>query len=102
MALLHQCGNGHWMGLLDSECVKLQRTLDCKKKTSTSPNRRERPLIRKTGWGITERERERERRTDKKREKEGWRMQCFLKKEDTSLIDVENVATAGERCCHLS
>ena len=32
------------------------RTLDCKKKTSTSPNRRERPLIRKTGWGTTEKD----------------------------------------------
>ena len=35
--------------------------LDCKKKTSTSPNSRERPLIRKTGWGTTERERESKR-----------------------------------------
>ena len=45
MALLHLCGNGHWMGSLDSECVYLQRTLDCT----------EIPLIRKTGWGTTER-----------------------------------------------
>ena len=29
-------------------------------------------------------------------------MQCFIKKEDKSLIDVENVETTGERCCHLS
>ena len=29
-------------------------------------------------------------------------MQCFMKKEDTSLVDVENVETTGERCCHLS
>ena len=43
-------------------------TLDCKKKTSTSPNRSERPLIRKTGWGTTERE---EKQMDRKREKEG-------------------------------
>ena len=49
-----------------------ERTLDCKKKTSTSPTRRERPLIRKTGWRTPEREREtdreeaRERRRDKK------------------------------------
>ena len=28
-------------------------------------------------------------------------MQCFMKKEANSLIDVENVTT-GERCCHLS
>ena len=34
----------------------LQITVDCKKKTSTSPNRRERPLVRKTGWVTTERE----------------------------------------------
>ena len=63
---------GYWM------CLKI--TLDCKKKTSTSSNRRERPLIRKTGRGTTERERE--RHEDRKREKEGGRMQCFLKKED--------------------
>ena len=55
MALLYRCGNCHWMGSLDSECVYLQITLDCKKKTSTYPNRQERPLIRKTGWGATER-----------------------------------------------
>ena len=30
---------------------------------------------------------------DRKREKEGGRMQCFMKKEDKSLIDVENVET---------
>ena len=48
MSLLHQCGNGHWMGSLDSECIYLQRTLDCKKKTSTSPKSRER--FRKTGF----------------------------------------------------
>ena len=64
--------------------------------TSTSPNHRERPLIRKTGWGTTERE------TDGQKEKKGGRMQCFMKKEDKSLIDVENVETTGERCCHLS
>ena len=56
MALLHQCGNGHWMDSLDSE---RQRTLVCKTKTSTSLNRREIQLIRKTGWGTTERERDR-------------------------------------------
>ena len=33
---------------------------------------------------------------DRKREKEGGRRQCFMKKEDTSLIDVENVETTGE------
>ena len=41
--------------------LKLQTTLDCKKKTSTSPNSRERPLIRKTGWGTYHRKRERGR-----------------------------------------
>ena len=35
-------------------------------------------------------------------QKEGGRMQCFTKKEDTSLIDVEHVENTGERCCHLS
>ena len=39
---------------------------------------------------------------DRKREKEEGRMQCFLKKEGESLIDVEHVETTGERCCHLS
>ena len=46
----------HW--IVNVSNSKLQRTLDCKKKTSTSPNRMERPLIRKTGWGTTERERD--------------------------------------------
>ena len=27
-------------------------------------------------------------------------MQCFMKKEDKSLIDVDNVESTGERCCH--
>ena len=88
MALLHKCGNS-----------QLQRTLDCRKKISTSPNRRERPLIRKTGWDTTERERE--TYGQKEREK-GGRMQCYMKKEDNSLIDVDNVETTGERCRHLS
>ena len=68
-----------------------------KKKTSTSPNRRERPLIRKTGGGTTESERE----TYGQKEKENG-MQCYMKKEDNSLIDVENVETTGEKCRHLS
>ena len=68
-----------------------------RKKTSTSPNRREIPLIRTTGWGTTEKERE--TYGQKKREKG---MQCYMKKEDNSLIDVENVETTGERCRHLS
>ena len=37
---------------------------------------------------------------DRKREKRG--MQCYIKKEDNSLIDVDNVETSGERCRHLS
>ena len=37
---------------------------------------------------------------DIKREKRG--MQCYMKKEENSLIDVENVETTGERCRHLS
>ena len=38
----------------------------------------------------------------RKREKDGGRTQCFMKKEDNSLIDLENVETTGETCCHLS
>ena len=41
--------------------------------------------------------------TDGQNERERGRgMQCFMKKEDKSLIDVEHVETTGERCCHLS
>ena len=29
-------------------------------------------------------------------------MPCFMKREDKSLIYVDNVETTGERCCHLS
>ena len=36
----------------------------------------------------------------RKREKRG--AQCYMKKEDNSLIYVENVETTGERCRHLS
>ena len=78
----------------------MQRTLDCKKKASTSPNRRERPLIRKTGWGTTE-SRKRERHNGQK-EREKGEDAVFYEKEDKSLIDVENVETTGEKCCHLS
>ena len=74
------------------------KNFDCKKKTSTSSNRRERPLIRKTGWGTTERERE----TYGQKEREKGGVQYYMKKEDNSLIDVENVETTGERCRHLS
>ena len=37
---------------------------------------------------------------ERKREKRG--MQCYMKKEDNSLINVENVETTGEMCRHLS
>ena len=50
-----------------------------------------------TGWGTTERERE--IYGQKEREKG---MQCYMKKEDNSLIDVEHVETTGERCHQLS
>ena len=33
---------------------------------------------------------------------EGGMVQCFMKKEDKSLIDEKNVETTGEMCCHLS
>ena len=36
---------------------------------------------------------------DRKREKMG--MQCYMKEEDNSLIDVENVETTGEMCRNL-
>ena len=39
---------------------------------------------------------------DRKREKEGGSVQCFMKKEDESPIDVEHVETTGKLCCHLS
>ena len=29
-------------------------------------------------------------------------MHCFMKMEDKSLLDVENVETTGERCCNLN
>ena len=38
---------------------------------------------------------------DIKRKREGGMMQCFMQKENISLIDVENVETSGEMCCHL-
>ncbi len=44
-------------------------------------------------------ERERETYGQKAREKGD---QCYMKKEDNSLIDVENVETTGERCRHVS
>ena len=37
---------------------------------------------------------------DRRREKRG--MQCYMKKEVNSLIDVESAETTGERCRHLS
>ena len=50
-----------------------------------SPNCRERPLILKMGLDTIERQ------TDRRTER--GRMQCFMKKEDKSLIDAENVET---------
>ena len=35
---------------------------------------------------------------DRKREKEGGRMQCFMKKDDKRLRNVDNVENTGERC----
>ena len=58
-------------------------------------------IARRTYQRLDTAERE-EGQRDRKRETGGGRMQCFMKKEDTCLIDVENVETTGERCCHLS
>ena len=56
--------------------------------------------------GVPQKEREKEREREREREryvqKKGGRMQCYMKKEDNSLIDVENVETTGGRCRHLS
>ena len=85
------------MGSLDSEymCLTAKNFGWQEEKHQHLPNRRERPLIKKTGWGTTERERQ----MDRKRGKEGGGMQCFMKKEDKSLIDVDNT---GKMYCHLS
>ena len=67
-----------WVHWIVNVSKVLQITLDCKKKTSTSLNRRERPVIR-TGSGTTERERQ----MDRTRDKEGGRMcTVFYEKED--------------------
>ena len=71
----------HWIVNV-SNC---KRTCGLQEETSTSPNRRERPQIRKIGWGTTERDRDRWTERERKRE-------CLMKKEDKSLIYVENVA----------
>ena len=52
---------------------QLQRTVGCKKKTSTSPTRIERPLIKKTGWGY-----HRKRETDEQKERERGREDAVL------------------------
>ena len=52
------------------------------------PAAMERPLIKKTGWGTTERE----RYICTVREKEGMRIPCFMKKEDKSLIDLPSLS----------
>ena len=51
-----------------------EENMDCKKKTSTSPNCREIPLIGKTGWGTREREGE----TDGQKERENGREDAIL------------------------
>ena len=56
-------------------------------KTSTSSTRMDKPQIKKTGWGTTDREKD--RWTKRMRKREGGRMQGFVKQEDRSLIDVK-------------
>ena len=46
-----------------------------------------------TGW-VSQKEKRQRRR------ERGGRVQCFMKTEDKRLIDVENVETTGEMCCH--
>ena len=60
----------------------MQTTLDCKKKISTSPNRREIPLglIRKAEWVSQKEKRDRDTGGKKQREREGGMVQCFTKK----------------------
>ena len=73
MALLHQCGNGN-------RIVKLCLTANDFGLQDDN----------KTGWGTT-RKRERERggreiQMDRKGEKEGGRVQCFIENGDMKLI----------------
>ena len=70
----------------------LLRILDCKKKTSASPNRRDIPLIGKTGCSRYHRKR---REIDG--QKEGGRMQCFMKMEDKSLIPWNSSLCRGDQ-----
>ena len=82
----------HWIVNM-SNCKELWIA---RRKHQHLQNRMERLLIRKTGY------RKIERQMGRKREKEGGRMQCVMKKEDKILIDVENVEATGGWCCHLS
>ena len=67
MALLHQTAKN--FGLQEEKSI--------------SPNRRERPLIRKTRWG--------HHRNGQKKREIGREDAGIYEKEDKSLIDVENV-----------
>ena len=47
-------------------------------------------------------QKERETYGQKEREKREGGCSAIMKKEDNSMIDVENVETTGDRCRHLS
>ena len=96
MAPLHLCGNGHWMGSLDSEYVSLQKNFGLQEENINISKQQGKNTNYENGMGYHKKVKER------KREKEEGRMQCFMKKKDKSLLDVENVETTGVRCCHLS
>ena len=56
-----------------------------------------------TNWENGMRYHRKRRETDGQKDRgRGGRVQCFMKKEDKSLIGVDNFETTGERCCHLS
>ncbi len=81
MAVLHQCGNGHWMDSLDSECV-------CKELWIARINHQHLKTAGKDHYlekrdGVPQKERE----TYGQKEREKG-MQCYMKKKDNSLIYV--------------
>ena len=52
--------------------------------------------------GVPQKEQERERDRWTERVKTGGRILCFMKKKVKSPINIENVETTGQMCCHLS
>ena len=76
------------MALLGSECVYTAKNFGLQEENINISKPQGKKTNEENGMGYHRKRREIERQMDRKREKEGGKMQCFVQKDGKSLIDM--------------